>query len=269
MNFIAWNCRGLGNTRTVQELCGLATLYRPKVIFLCETRIKATRVRNLVWRLAKDSVGLSGGIALFWDESVDVSLLSQGDRYFDVLIKESPDQAPWRGTFVYGEPRVENRHLFWDIFRNLGGVWDGPWMAIGDFNEAMWQHEHLSETPPRPERQMMDFREVLSHCDLRDIGFCGLPWTYNNNRDGSANVRVRLDRGVANPDWCDHFPNANIHHLCSSRSDHMVLILKLQGESCRTPIGNTFRYEAMWERAEGLNGVVESLWGDRPLYPYG
>lgn len=82
MNLIAWNCRGLGNSGTVRELCGLATLYRPKLLFLCETRIKASRVRNLVWRLglrhclAKDSLGLSGGIAHFWDESVDVSLLS-------------------------------------------------------------------------------------------------------------------------------------------------------------------------------------------------
>jgi hypothetical protein len=25
---------------------------------------------------------------------------------------------------------------------------------------------------------MLDFREVLSHCDLQDIGFSGTPWTY-------------------------------------------------------------------------------------------
>lgn len=51
---------------------------------------------------------------------------------------------------MYGEPCVENRHIFWDLLQDLGGVWDGPWMVIGDFNEAMWQHEHFSETP-RPE----------------------------------------------------------------------------------------------------------------------
>jgi hypothetical protein len=32
---------------------------------------------------------------------------------------------------------------------------------MGDFNESMWHYEHFLETP-RSERQMMDFREVLS-----------------------------------------------------------------------------------------------------------
>jgi hypothetical protein len=180
----------------------------------------------------------------------------------EIVILTGPDQAPWRGTFVYGEPRVENRHLVWDLLRDLGGVWDGPWMVIGDFNEATWQHEHFSETP-RTERQMMDFREVLSHCDLQDLGFSGTRWTYNNNRDGGANVRVRLDRGVANYEWSEIFPNANISHLCSPRSDRMVLLLKLQGERCRSANSKIFRYEAMWERAEGLNAVVETSWARR------
>ena len=186
MNALAWNCRGIGNPRTVHELSGFVRSLHPKIVFLCETRVSSDRVSNLKWILglhnclAISSVGLSGGLALFWDESLYVSLLSQGDRHIDVLIKEEPSQAPWRATFVYGEPRVENRYKMWDLLRNLCGEWAGPWFLMGDFNEAMWQYEHFSETP-RAERQMMDFREVLSHCDLHDIGFSGLPWTYNNN----------------------------------------------------------------------------------------
>ena len=106
----------------------------------------------------------------FWDESVCVSLLSKGEHYIDVLVSDSPDSAPWRATFVYGEPRTENRRDMWELLRSLSGAWAGPWMVLGDFNEAMWQYEHFSETP-RPERQMMDFREIMSHCDLHDLGF--------------------------------------------------------------------------------------------------
>jgi endonuclease/exonuclease/phosphatase (EEP) superfamily protein YafD len=40
-----------------------------------------------------------------------------------------------------------------------------PWLVIGDFNEVMWSFEHFSSTRRR-ERQMLDFREVLSYCDL-------------------------------------------------------------------------------------------------------
>jgi hypothetical protein len=75
----------------------------------------ASRARNISWRLgfrhslAVSSVGLSGGLVLFWDESINVTLLYQGARAFDILINETLNGAPWRATFVYGEPRVENR----------------------------------------------------------------------------------------------------------------------------------------------------------------
>jgi hypothetical protein len=54
-------------------------------------------------------------------------------------------------------------------------------MMMGDFNEAMWQEEHFSVTA-RSERLMMDFREVLSHCDLHDVGFVGAPGPSTINR---------------------------------------------------------------------------------------
>jgi hypothetical protein len=198
---------GAGEPRTVHDLCSLVKQHHPKLVFLSETKMSDSRASNLRWRLglrnylAVSSNGLSGGLALFWDENLDISLLSQGERYIDVGIKEDLNAAPWRTTFVYEELRAENRSEMWDLLRDLCGVWDGPWMVIGDFNEAMWQYEHFSETP-RSERHMMDFREVLSHCDLHDLGFSGLPWTYNNNQTRQRNVRVRLDRGVANTDWC-------------------------------------------------------------------
>jgi hypothetical protein len=74
---------------------------------------------------------------LFWDESINITLLSQGDRYIDVTIQEDPNTAPWRATFVYGEPRAEKRKEFWDLLRDLCGVWLGPWLLMGDFNETM------------------------------------------------------------------------------------------------------------------------------------
>jgi hypothetical protein len=156
---------------------------------------------------------------LFWDESINVSLLSKGERYIDVVISEAPDATPWRATFVYGEPRVEKKKDMWDLMRTLCGEWLAPWTLMGDFNEAMWQYEHFSETP-RSERQMMDFREVLSHCDLYDLGFSGLPWTYNKNQRGTQIVRVRLDRGVENSDWMLMWPSTNVIHLTSPQSDH-------------------------------------------------
>ena len=55
---------------------------RPGVGELPETRMSANRCKNLRWKLglknclAVDSDGLSGGLVLFWDENINVSLLS-------------------------------------------------------------------------------------------------------------------------------------------------------------------------------------------------
>jgi hypothetical protein len=59
--------------------------------------------------LAVDSKGKSGGLALFWDENIQVDLLSIDERYIDVSIKEDPNGEAWR-AIIYGEPRVEDRH---------------------------------------------------------------------------------------------------------------------------------------------------------------
>ena len=135
MNILAWNCRGLGNSRTVQELCNFVKLHHPKLVFLSETRMSANRCKNLRWKLglknclAVDSDGLSGGLVLFWDEHINVSLLSQGERYIKVLVCDNPDEAPWRATFVYGEPRVENRR---GVAALAFSMWGVGWTLDGD-----------------------------------------------------------------------------------------------------------------------------------------
>ena len=71
MNCLVWNCRGAGNSRTVRELDAFVHRYNPKLVFLSETMISESRVKNLRWRLglkgclAVDSNGKRGGLALF------------------------------------------------------------------------------------------------------------------------------------------------------------------------------------------------------------
>jgi endonuclease/exonuclease/phosphatase family metal-dependent hydrolase len=143
------------------------------------------------------SDGMSGGLALFWHEQFIVEVQSIDERYIDVYLRVSPSATQWHLTCVYGEPRVENRGLMWDALRNIRASSNLPWLVMGDFNEALWQEEHLSKTP-RAVNQMDAFREVLSDCNLVDLRFAGVPYTYDNKRQGRANVKVRLDRAVAN-----------------------------------------------------------------------
>jgi hypothetical protein len=99
---------------------------------------------------------------------------------------------------------VDQRHLMWAKIQELKSRSALPWCLMGDFNEAMWSFEHLSATP-RPEGQMLAFRDTLEVCELVDLGLSGYAYTYDNRRKGRANVQVRLDRAVADNSWRNIF----------------------------------------------------------------
>lgn len=150
------------------------------------------------------SDGRSGGLALFWHEHLCIDIQSMNERHIDAYVRSSLDDDMWRLTCVYGEPRVEDRHHMWELLQQLRGQVDVPWLVMGDFNEAMWQFEHFSSRP-RNETQMLAFRDTLELCGLVDLGFSGVPYTFDNKQREPKNVKVRLDRAVANFVWRDRF----------------------------------------------------------------
>jgi hypothetical protein len=179
-------------------------------VFLAETRLHKDRVGNIKSRIGMnksfvvDGQGKSGGLALFWEDSLKISILSYDLHHVDTLIWDGEHHVAWRGTFMYGEACIHERLRMWELLRRIKPCQKALWMVIGDFNEVMWHFEHFSNRQ-QPAKQILDFREVLSHCDLHDIGFIGLPWTYNDNQKGERNVRVRLDRVVGSSSWSDWF----------------------------------------------------------------
>jgi hypothetical protein len=50
---------------------------------------------------------------------------------------------------------------------------------------------------------MEGFREAVECCGLRDLSYSSLPYTWDNWRQGLANIKVRLDRVLANGAWLD------------------------------------------------------------------
>lgn len=109
----------------------------------------------------------------------------------------------------------------------------------------MWPKEHLSARR-RPDKQMADFREILSYCNVFDLGFNGLPWTFDNKQAGDRNVRVRLDRAVADPSWSQIFPRCQVKHLVSPASDHCPILIQLDPNKEAHEKQKHLRYEAVW-----------------------
>jgi hypothetical protein len=208
-----------------------------------------------------DSAGMSGGLALFWHESIHVEVKDENERFIDVWMRVTPNDPLFHVTFVYGEPRTENRHRMWAKLATLRAACSLPWALIGDFNEALWPYEHFSACP-RSEPQMAAFRDCLQLCGLKDLGFTGLPFTYDNKRAGYNNVQVRLDRVVADDRWRDIYSASEVVHLVSPCSDHCPVLWSLAKEIREPTKVKCMRYEIFWERDPGLKEIIESAWKD-------
>jgi hypothetical protein len=49
-------------------------------------------------------VGHSGGLVLFWHESLEVILLGMNQHLIDIQVKDANSSSWYRISFVYGEP---------------------------------------------------------------------------------------------------------------------------------------------------------------------
>ncbi|KAG7980662.1 hypothetical protein I3843_05G193400 [Carya illinoinensis] len=81
----------------------------------------------------------------------------------------------------------------------------------------------------RPAQQMLDFCELLSYCNLKDLGFSGLRYTWCSKREFLALVSKRLERFLGNLSWCNMFERATIFHGFSSYLDHLLLWVDILG----------------------------------------
>lgn len=64
---------------------------------------------------------------------------------------------------------------------------------MGVFNEILSADEQFGENE-REAWQIAGFQEVVVDCGFFDLGFSGLPFTWDNRQEGNNNVKVRLDR---------------------------------------------------------------------------
>jgi len=75
MKIISWNCQGLGNPLTFHALRTLVSLERPNLIFLMETKNKASMVEGIKRKLKFSNLftvnpeGMAGGLAVLWQRS--------------------------------------------------------------------------------------------------------------------------------------------------------------------------------------------------------
>lgn len=137
-----------------------------------------------------------------------------------------------------------------------------PMVFFGDFNEIV----SISEKDGgaiRGERHMDAFKEAIDYCELRDLGFRGSIFTWKRGNSPSTVVRERLDRFMANDNWCELFSLWEVVHLpISRRSDHCPILLKTGENMVKRGGDSITKFEYLWLSKEECGQVVFSRWND-------
>lgn len=97
--------------------------------------------------------------------------------------------------------------MTWGLLRHLQTRNSYSWECIGDCNEILVSEEKQDRLL-KAQHLMQEFKSVLFHCGLIDLGFMGSRFTWNNGREGDAYVQLRLDRVCATLEWRELFPQA-------------------------------------------------------------
>lgn len=145
-----------------------------------------------------DPMGISGGLALWWNDEVDLQVRAKSQNLFRCVltITGAAAAAAWLVTFVYAPPSWNDRKIFWNTLQNLVETNGYPWLCLGDFNEIGWSWEKQGSRGGN-RVQMQFFQNFVENCELTDLKFKGAPYTWTNNQGGDPNIRERLDKTMA------------------------------------------------------------------------
>lgn len=194
MSVLCWNYRGAGEPVAVRELRDFARKLAPAVLCIVKTQIKGARVESISGTLgydnayAIDSHGRSGGIGIFWNNTIKVEIL--GDSVYDIDAKvEENGRDPWRLTCVYGEAQTHLRQQTWDHMKGLATYNSLPWLCMRDFDEVLRPDEHEG-VANRSNAQIQGFRDTVDVCMLMDLGYQGRFWRFEKKMAGGSDTRV-------------------------------------------------------------------------------
>ena len=111
MRLLLWNCRGLGNPRTENELVRLIQTKDPSVVFIAETWKDEVRLDHTLSKINFDQkwvaprLNRGGGLVLFWKISINIDVVDSHRYFIDTIINGNTENA-WRFTGFMESPKL-------------------------------------------------------------------------------------------------------------------------------------------------------------------
>lgn len=268
MSIISWNCRGLGLTQdlTINRLMEIRKKYFPELMFLMETMYSRNVLVDIqVWLgynrvYTINPIGRSGGLAVFWKNSVDVEILSANKNIIDMSVRMGKEI--FFVSCIYGEPNEGKRQWVWEKISRIGTQRRGSWCMLGDFNAVCGNHEKIGG-PTRSDETFQSFNSMLQSCKMKEPVSQGDPFTWGGRR-GKHWIRCKLDRCFGNKEWLQMFPRVSQIFLEKRGSDHRPVLVQFLGNHLGRK--GRFRFDKSLLGLPHLKERIVSAWGNQREY---
>ncbi|KAK9009078.1 hypothetical protein V6N11_080550 [Hibiscus sabdariffa] len=262
MAVMAWNVRGLGQQETVRALKNMIFKFKPRVVFLSETKQKKRYLEKIRMKMKMhnsfyvEPIGKAGGLALWWTNDTSVNVLNHGRNLIDTRLSINGEEE-WFGTFIYGPPYDAEKQHFWESLINLLSNMHEKWCIMGDSNIVARADEKVGGAPFDFSRAKW-FYDVINKCGLLEIPTKGGTFTWSNQRSQEDAILEKLDRVLSSLEWNKLFPKALACLDVAIASDHAPIILLLQGLNKKGR--RDFKFESKWLLEEECAREVTEGW---------
>lgn len=108
----------------------------------------------------------------------------------------------WIFSAQYMSPNPCKREIEWTALESI----QQPWLVAGDLNDIAGSAWRRGTAPGPNNNRIRAFANRIKKCKLKNLGFSGPKFTWNNGQQGLANIQKRLDRGLCNTKWRALFP---------------------------------------------------------------
>lgn len=160
---------------------------------------------------------------------------------------------------IYGDPYHRQTSDIWNMIADF--VYDNPslpMVCIGDMNNILYDMDKSSSNINRS--HMCAFRHLVKQCGFFDLGYSGPAYTWINKRFSSKPTFERLDRCLANAEWCVAFPISNVYNMpiIHSLSDHAAILLSTEGPVRKVKC--SFKFENWWLKEKKFQYCAKADW---------
>lgn len=120
---MCWNDRGLEGQRAFHNMNSLVLESSTDMLFISETKLCKSSTDLLCCCLkfpnclCIGAIGRSGGLALFWNNNINTSILSYSNGHIDCYI--TAPLGPFYFIDFYGNLTQGPRHLSWSLLNKI------------------------------------------------------------------------------------------------------------------------------------------------------